>query len=317
MATSLLTGPPSAALAEALRHFEQQFSYPLGAERRFRVDHRGDDRRFFQALGAAVLAVHAEGETITGAVGAALRTLVAPAGDERQVLYVGDLKISPDARGGRVLIRLLRLILEWGAVRTQAAYAIVMAGTATTPAQYTGRLGVPAFRTLAQATLLWLRTDLAPSAAPGGTSIGTVEPKIGRAVLRKLAAGAHHAAGADSALRSELAPRWLCTSDGRGCAMLEDTRLAKRLVDQDGAEMRSAHLTCCGADVPAARLLIRQGLISARELGYAMLFVALASTDAPLHQAAFAQQLLALAPMTVYAAGEWAPGPWLISSADI
>jgi len=317
MATTLLTGPPDALLSEALQRFERQFSYPLGSDRRFCIDHRGDDRRFFQALGEAVLAVQTEGGTVAGLVGAALRTLVAPGGQERQVLYVGDLKISLEARGGRTLLRLIRLIQDWATPRAQAAYAIVMDGTAATPADYTGRLGVPAFRAVAQSTLLWLRTDRPLPHVPDAVAVGAIEPDAGRALLSSLAAGHHHAVGVDSALRSALAPRWVCTPDGRGCAVLEDTRTAKRLVDLGGAEMRSAHLTCCARDALTARELIGHGLSIAGELGYEMLFVAVAGSDVPLHQATFAQQLLALAPLTVYAAGEWAPGPWLISSADI
>jgi len=317
MSTSLLAGPPDAPLAAALQRFEQQFSYPLGAERRFRIDHRGDDHRFFAALGEAVLAVHTDGDCVAGLVGAALRTLVAPGGQERQVLYVGDLKLSPQVRGGRVLLRLLRLIQDWASPRTQAAYAIVMDGTTATPEAYTGRLGIPPFRALAQASLLWLRTDPPVPPRRDAMTVGTVDPEVGLVLFRRLVMGFHHATGAYAALRSETTPSWLCTQDGRACAWLEDTRGAKRLAYLTGQEMRSAHLTCCAVDVPAARDLISHALARARELGYEMLFVAVPSAEAALHQAAFAQQLLALAPMTVYAAGDWAPGPWLITSADI
>ena len=318
MAATLLTDPPGPELAAALTRFERQFSYPLGAVRRFRIDHRGDDRRFFQALGEAALAIHATGDTVHGVIGAALRGMVAPDGAQRQALYLGDLKISPAARGGRVLIRLLQQIQAWAGPRAQAAYAIVMDGTAATPADYTGRLGIPPFRAVAQLTLLWLRTASSKAPADGGAACHAIAPALGGTLLATLAVGQHRAAGADSALRSQMAPRWLCSQDARACALLEDTRRVKRLVDLAGREMRSAHLSCCAAaDAGSATRLIGHALHLAGSLGHELLFVAVASAAAPVYQAAFADRLLALAPATVYAAGAWAAGPWLISTADI
>src|SRR5215470_7129143 len=48
-----LSGPPSPRLAGALAEFEEPFTYPLGADRFFRISHGADYTLFFRAQGNA------------------------------------------------------------------------------------------------------------------------------------------------------------------------------------------------------------------------------------------------------------------------
>src|SRR5437879_313968 len=67
-----LTTAPSNELAEALAHFEAQFSYPLGPGRSFRISHGNDYAHFFRALGEAVCFVAESEGVVIGTLGAAI-----------------------------------------------------------------------------------------------------------------------------------------------------------------------------------------------------------------------------------------------------
>jgi hypothetical protein len=58
----------------------------------------------------------------------------------------------------------------------------------------------------------------------------------------RLSAGRVVASGGDPARRSSIEPQWLTARDGSACGLLADTAAAKRLVADDGVELRSAHL---------------------------------------------------------------------------
>jgi hypothetical protein len=108
------------------------------------------------------------------------------------------------------------------------------------------------------------------------------------------------------------------TADRRACGRLEDTRRAKRLIADDGAEMISAHLSCFAyADPCAGAILLQEALRRAAELGFPALFVAVAPSDAtPLCQAVRANDVVT-APATIYGTG-LEPGPlWNINTAEI
>ena len=73
----LRTAPPP-ELADALERFEEQFHYPLGSDRFFRISHGEDYPRFFRAMGEGVCFVAERDGEVLGAMGAALRRLALP-----------------------------------------------------------------------------------------------------------------------------------------------------------------------------------------------------------------------------------------------
>lgn len=236
-----LTASPPPELARALSRFEEQFRYPLGPGRFFRIDHGEDYPRFFRAMGEGVCFVAEREGNILGVMGVALRRLDLPSGDNRAVVYFGDVKIAPAARGGRVLLRLAGAVKQWVGTRATAAFAVVMDGTPVTPTRYTGRLGVPPFSELGKIMVIRLPTS-GTQVRPNDDWLTTGER--GGVCYSHLSAGRYACPGGNAAERSETEPFWLMEPSGRACGRVEDTRRAKRLIADDGVEMSSAHLSC-------------------------------------------------------------------------
>jgi hypothetical protein len=310
-----LDGPPPPDLAARLLAFEAQFRYPLGAGRRFRIDHGPDPTRFFRSLGPAVGIVDEHEGAIRGVIGAALRQICLPGGEVRNAVYVGDLKLDPRARGGRTLVRLATAVREWAAGRAACAFSVVMGGTPASPQQYTGRLAIPAFAPIGEIAVLRLPTA-------GATGAQRADDKwlataaAAQACRLALCASRCCCQGGEPSLRSELSPVDLVAPDGAACGRLEDTRRAKRLIADDGTEMLSAHVSGLAyADTPAAAALIEVARRRAAALGLPALFVAVPVEDAePLCSRLPPDTVRA--PATVYGHG-LERGTWNIDTACI
>ena len=119
---------PESDLTTALSQFEQQFHYPLGPERYFRISHGQDYPSFFRAIGEARCFVAERNGVVLGVVGAAIRTLLLPNKQRSTVVYFGDVKIDPKVRGGRTLLLLSKVVKEWVGVRANAAYCASLLG---------------------------------------------------------------------------------------------------------------------------------------------------------------------------------------------
>lgn len=304
-----LTDRPEARLAAALGRFASSFTYPLGPAARFSVSHGEDHTRFFRAIGRACCVVAEQDGEVVGTLSGAIRSLHTPEGP-RRVLYLGDLKIQPSARGGATLLRLARTMQAWAGPQVSAGYAVVMDGTAVTPERYTGRLGIPGFRAVGQLAILRI-----PSAP------GAVAWAVEQASDTYLALAAGHLAGdgseAGARLRSRMTPQWLRAPDGGACGRVEDTRLGKRLLTDGGAELSSAHLSAFAwREVGSAAELLRQAGAVAHAQGLPALFVAVMAGQAPALLDKLGADGITVAPATVYAHGI-AASPWIIDTAEI
>jgi hypothetical protein len=144
MRVKVLCEPPDADLAAELSEFERQFRYPLDRGW-FRIDHGDDYNRFYRCLGEAVYVVARDDAGITGVCSAARRQVHRPGESSQSALYLGDLKLAARARGGLTLLRLAKAVRD-SFPEARCAYSVVMNGTSRTPAQYTGRAGLPEFR---------------------------------------------------------------------------------------------------------------------------------------------------------------------------
>ncbi|MFP6901227.1 MAG: GNAT family N-acetyltransferase [Opitutales bacterium] len=310
----LRTAPPP-DLAAALGRFEEQFHYPLGPGRFFRITHGADYPRFFRAMGEGICFVAEREGRVLGVMGAALRPLALPGGEERLAVYFGDVKVDPAARGGRTLLRLARAAMAWVGDRADAAYAVVMDGTGATPTRYTGRLGIPPFSELGKIMVLRLPTS---GLDDSDDSDWLTTEERGTACFSRLSSGGYACLGGDPTERSETEPVWLMDSDGRACGRLEDTLRAKRLFADDGAEMRSAHLSCFAyEDLGAGMELLRVALRFAASRGFPDLFVSVPAPDAPAWGEAFGAIEVVLAPATVFGTG-LEPAPlWNVNVTEI
>jgi hypothetical protein len=104
---------------------------------------------------------------------------------------------------------------------------------------------------------------------------------------------------------------------GRACGRLEDTFRAKRLIADDGSEMRSAHLSSFACqDTRAGIELLHVAQRRTASLGLPALFVAIAAPDAPAFCEALEGRGVVVAPATVFGAGLPA-GLWNINTAEI
>lgn len=306
--------PPE--LANALAEFEARFTYPLGPGRSFRISHGEDYARFFRAMGPATCFVAQTEDRVVGTLGMAIRPTLMPDGSARRVAYIGDLKIDPAARGGVVLLRLGLAALAWGRPQVSAAYGVVMEGTPASPATYSGRAGLPAF--LQVGRVMVLRFATGGGATSESDPRWVVSPDYAMECYRSLSRGRYAAWGGAPAERSEIALVWLMHPNAAACGQLEDTRRAKRLTDESGAEMLSAHLSCFAWRTPAAGAeLIHQARQRAAVLGFPALFVSVAECDRGPLADALGDVETVVAPASVYGAGLSAGSAWNINTSEI
>ena len=284
----------------SMEEFEAAFSYPLGPGRRFRISHGDDYSRFYRSMGEARCFLLEDRGRVVGALGVAVRRL-----GETPAAYLGDLKLLPEARRGRPLLRLLRAAFDWARTRASIGFAIVMEGTDATPADYTGRAGLPAFREVGRVSLFRV------NGTPGKSA--SVE-EDGQALFEELARGRTIVRSGDSSLRSIMQPLWMVDEDRAACGRLEDTLRAKRLFMTDGPELRSGHLACFAYRTPeaGARLALRAAGEAAR-LGLPATWVPVPAEDAPFFRRALeAPESVAI----VYGTGDPSPS-WCVQSSEI
>jgi len=319
-----LEGPCPPELSTDLDYFERNFRYPLGHDRWFRISHGEDYSRFYRSMGEGLSLVavgNGPSAKPLGVLGCALRPVIFPDETERHAVYLGDLKSAPTARGGWALFHLYLAARSWLAGRADSAFGVVMDGTRTAPGRYTGKLGIPSARAVGQ---VWIfRTSTRPSTPSAGCVVLNRE-SAGISCFKRLSVGKFATTGGLPEMRSGIKPVWLMETNGRACARLEDTRLAKRLVDDAGEEIQSAHLACLGCASPSAGVkLVQYALPKAQALGFPGLFFSRPSIEGP----EWRDRLKALgleteiATATVYAGGprfELAHQfPWLINTSEI
>jgi hypothetical protein len=310
-----ISGPPSPAMARALAEFEVPFTYPLGPGRFFRITHGEDYTLFFRTMGEEAYFVAEHQDKVVGVLGTSVRRLSNPQGAECAVAYLGDLKISAGARGGLVLGRLARAAQECLRPRVAAAYGVVMGGTASSPDAYTGRAGIPAFQELGR--LIVLRLSVERQATPTVPLGLQAAPETGAACYRELSRGRYASPPVEALKRSQIRPVWLMKPDGSACGMLEDTRKAKRLIDDDGSEMVSGHLSYFAFKNAAAGVeLVRAALGLLPSFGLPALFVAVCEPDSESLCKILTDVCVLPAAATVFGTG-LIPGLWNINSAEI
>jgi GNAT superfamily N-acetyltransferase len=309
---ALCEAPPP-PLARALAEFESRFTYPLGPGRSFRISHGDDYPRFFRSMGNARCFVAERQGRVVGVLAVAVRPLIMPDGATRQAAYVGDLKVDPAVRGSRVYVRLANAADEWARPQVTAAFGVVMDGTRTLPSNYTGRAGIEGFRPVAKLQVLRLSATLS-----AGDRCSVAPTAEGDDCYRRLSVGRFAASGGKPAQRSETDPLWLIAADGQACGRLEDTCRGKRLFDDHGIEMRSAHLACFAwRDPRAAAEVLHAARRHAARRGFAAVFVGVPEGDMENLEPAITGIDRVTAPATIFAAGLSPGAPWNINTSEI
>jgi len=305
---------PPGALGEALERFETQFRYPLGPGRSFRIAHGREYVTFFQAMGDTRLFVAERDGTVLGTLGAVVRPVRLPEGDLRPAVYLCDLKVDPVARGGRALMRLMGAAREELEIFADGrAYSVVMDGTRRTPQRYTGRAGVPEFNVVGQLSILRLRTRPVAGTNP---PTEVCSPSDVEELQRRWTPNHCVPLAGVPAHRSQMEPVGLRSVNGSAAGILEDTRRGKRLIDQSGQEMISAHLSRFSYQtIQDGVRLLADALDRAGQLGFPAMFTSVPSEDAPAVLKSIPGTVLA--PATIYACGFGERSTWRVDTSEI
>ena len=263
-----------------LRDFEFQFWYPLGETREFRIEHPSLYTDFFSSMGDAYCFVALREDEVVGVLSSVIRTLVAPNGKTSQVAYVADVKITKDLQGSTLLYRLARTAILWLRPQITSAYSVVMDGTSVTPKQYTGRVGVPQFSWMGCVHLLSFSTATkfpwSSKISEHPLDLSLVESGI---EPRRTSTTVPTWAAMNPLLRAQETPVWLVDQQTDACALLEDTRRAKKLYDRQHAEFVYAHLTYLSYANPEHIVhLIPHACTRSHYLGFTHLFVTVPDT---------------------------------------
>lgn len=326
MKIHFLTEPPSPNTARALAQFERQFRYPLGAGRFFSIHHGEDYSRFFRAMGKGASFIAEREGNILGTIGVARRALILPNGNVKNVVYIGDAKVAPEIRGGRVLWRLLQEVRAWTLRHADAAYSAVMKGTSILPPRYTGRLGIEPFAKLAEVIILRIPTEKASVPVQKDWKI---DEATGWNLYRKLTQDSARCIGGKPDMRSLVPPQWLAAANGQAVGLLEDTRQAKRLLelprpspgvfsDGESLEMRVSHLShCAWLEEDDGIALLQQALSLSTKYGFDAMFTAASSAAAETIIALLGAEELIRASADIYGAGLDAGMIWNLNTSEI
>jgi len=300
------------SVCEGLRALERLFDYPLGPAERFSIDHGEEYGRFYASLGESVCLVGYDRERPRATVSAALRRVSWPGGEDA-VVYGGDLKVHPDARGGTAYLRLARALASWSGERARRGYSVVMGGTTVLPSSYSGRMGLPALKLAGRLEVFSLDARAA-GAAPEPPSPADWDMAFARLTRDRIVPS-----GGSPEARSSARPALLLGPSGAACGRLEDTRRAKRLLRAGGSEIRASHLAAYAfEDAGAGAALARTALGLAAAGGAERLFFCVPASRAGEIASALADLAPGRAPADVFAAGEWPAGKdWIISSSEI
>lgn len=306
---------PNAHLARKLEAFDRQFEYPLGQNNYFCISHGTDYSRFFRTIGEAACFVAEKNDRVVGVLTTVVRRVWLPDGRETSVVYLCDLKITPEARGGIVLSKLVLAARGWHSSAPLKTFSVVMDGTASIPTQYTGRAGIPALTVVGEVTILRFSVN-----QTSGTSTINVRAdcRDGLDCFRRLSVCRYATPCGDAAARSLHQPAWLVLPGGQACGLLEDTLRAKRLTQRDGSEMISAHLSCFAFQAPdAGAQLILSALALCWERGLPALFTAIAKRDSGPILAVLRNTEVTVAPATIFGAGLDSGPDWNVNTAEV
>lgn len=315
MKLHVIHGNPAPRMAAALAEFEKQFAYPLGSGSSFRIAHGRDYPRFYRAMGNNACFVAERTGEILGVLSTAQRTLSLPDGRQKEVAYIGDLKVAPGKPAGRIVLRLILRLRQWARRCAEAAYSVVMDGTQVTPLRYTGRLGIEPFIELAKLMILSIPT---PAAGRSNADSWGGDELPGPRFYRNLSRHSARCLESSPRMRSVMRPRWLVHPEQHAAGLLEDTRQAKRLVGINGEEMVRSHLSFCAwSDRASALALLQEALRCSADSGFDEMFVAVSPKEADSLIAGLDVAGITRAPATIYGYGLDPGMNWSINTSEI
>jgi hypothetical protein len=300
-------------LARRFEKFEASFTYPLGDNLRFSIEHGPDYGLFYRSLGDPLCVVAEDGNAIAGTVSIALRSLVVK-GRKQCAWYVGDLKIGQRWRGGEPLRGIALASFRSAAPRCARAFGVMMDGAVKRPDKLGRRTSIPLFSRTGEVHLWSI-----PTAKARGADALEIDETEGEArFFQMVGADTVIASGGDPRAKSKFPVAWLTTPSGTAVGRLEDTHRAKRLVRNDGVPLPLAHLACFAyADAESAMSLLDSAMGLARGRGFETLMVSMP----PVRSRELSERLQAaqasLATATVFGVRTEHCSEWHINSSEI
>lgn len=302
-----------------LREFEQQFWYPLGASREFRIEHPTRYADFFSSMGEVHCFVALREEEVVGILSSVIRTLVSPSGKNFRVAYVADVKITRELQGSTLLYRLARTAILWLRPQICSAYSVVMDGTAVTPKQYTGRVGVPQFSWSGRVHLLSFSTE---TEFPWVSEVEEIplelDSQSSEVELGRITTDRSTWVSLYPLYRAQETPVWLVDQQNGARALLEDTRRAKKLYDRQNFEYRYAHLTYPSCTEPEHIVrLLPHACARSQSLGFSHVFVTVPDEHLPTVQSKLENLSHETYAASIYGVSLNDDFPYLINSSEI
>ncbi len=272
---TVCSGQIEPSLQAELEIFEHGFTYPLDANRTFRISHAPDYLCFFGRMGNANCFISKNEAEVDGVLTTVERRLWVPGFKEPQkALYFCDLKIAPGKQRGRVFLQLAAEVRRHVCCDLSAAFGIVMQGTERTPDHYSGSLGIPKFEALAEIAIFRI-----PARQDSREGVSIESPQAVPIVFGDLRGGQLFMKPETARTGSRYEPVGLIDSSGGACAVLEDTLESKRLFCDRGEELLSGHLSSFAYRSPDAGFrIVEAALDLCRERGISALFFSVPKT---------------------------------------
>ena len=308
---------PPPEFQRALGEFESMFLSPFAPGRFLRIDYGSDRTAFIRTLGESkCLAAEKDGQ-IVGFIEMALVNLLLPNGAARPAVYFADIKMLPDARKTIASGRILQKAAAWAGAKTDLWFTVALDDTPLKPPEYSGRAGIPAFSEAGRMMVVRLPVTTGDGMRPeDGRFLARYEE--GEEIYRRLARGRYALLGGAPADRSVTPPTWLAHPGGLACGRFEDRRKVRRLIADDGSELRPAYLACFAFQDPQAAVdLIIAALRRAESLGYRALRLCMPPRDLVALQCVLGPGVLAGTGATVYAFGAAQVAEWNISASEV
>ena len=313
-----LDSAPPPDLQRALQEFEASFLIPFAQGRFFRIDYGSDRTAFIRSLGEGkCFAGEKEGRVI-GVIEIAIVNILLPDGDARLAGYIADIKVLPEERRKMGTARLIQKAMQWGQLKTDFGFTVTLDETPVKPPDYTGRAGIMKLSEAGRLVVVRLPASTGAAIGEGGQRF-VAKPEDGRELFKRLSKGRYALLGGSPGDRSDSPPAWLAHPGGLACARFEDRRKVRRLIADDGTELRPAYLSCFAFQDPRAALeLIGAAAARAGALGFRALRICLPPADLAQLRPGLGSNLMVGGGGSIFAtAAAKEKAPWNLNAAEI
>lgn len=289
-------------LTQKLSKFEKEFTYPLGQDQSFRIDHGEDYGAFYRSIGDECIFYLEKENRVIGVISTTIKSIKLASGKVTSVGYIGDIKLTPSYQKTIAALYLFKSIKPFLEQQAQIAYGLVMDGTKTLPSQYTGKASIPNFTPISKQYILRFNTNCTITCQSSEITESTQAWKIYTNFLSKTP---HDNEISQYQYRSSIEPQWM-TIENTAIGMLENTRKSKRLyLVENDEEIKSTHLSYFAFNSKAsAKNLIINALKKSKELGFPGMFISFNEKNYKRLQPYLEDMDFTLSTATVYATDE-------------